>query len=408
MKLQESVSEPVLASEPEMVVAEPAAPFAAVASRVPSRRLDFLRGAAAFYVLIGHARGHLFAGGSVIAASRELSWYDMVMLGLLQTTSMGTEAVILFFVMSGFAMAHSFSRSESAITFYKKRAVRIWPPYLVAVLLAFVIAAIILRSTVPNGVTAQVGQTPWGWLQALAMVFYMKVDTELTAQFWSLPQEVMFYLLCPILLASRNRIIVFFGVSILLTFVGALVVGVYDNPTVGGGVIYRHFFTLLIFFMSGALAYHFQQYIPTMGGRALLIIFCLSFVGIWFVKYQLFAGWNLVSSLLTAPLALLLIMNVPASLYDRKILNWGHFSYSLYIVHMQLIVLVSFLLARGWGLEQPQMTNYWAWLLVVPPVMFLGWIFYLLTEKNCNGILGMIRDRERRARHSTISEPVFH
>lgn len=365
---------------------------------IPSRRLDFLRGAAAVYVVIGHARGHLFAGGSVLTERGGLEWHDYLMLALLQLTSMGTEAVILFFVMSGFAMAHSFPRSGSNLSFYKKRIIRIWPPYLVAVAIAFLIAAVVLRSPEVSAITVSLSETRWGVRQALEMALYLRVITDLTAQFWSLPHEVIFYALCPLLLATRKRVVAFWVVSAILTGMGAISFGIYDDPIIGGNELYRHFFTLLIFFMTGAIAYHHQDRIPRINGRALLIVFLAAFVSIWFIKYHVFNGWNVLSSLLTVPIAILLIGSVPVSLYGRKWLNWGHFSYSLYVFHMQFIILIGYVLARVWSLEQPTMTSYWMWMLAVPPIIGISWLLYLGVEKRCDAALTRIRDRERAVR----------
>jgi peptidoglycan/LPS O-acetylase OafA/YrhL len=383
----------------------------ALPSVVPSRRLDFLRGAAAVYVVIGHARGHLFAGGAVLTDRGGLEWHDYLMLALLQLTSMGTEAVILFFVMSGFAMAHSFTKSESTLSFYKKRLIRIWPPYLLAIALAFVIAGIILRSPVPNVITALVDDTSWDGHQALAMALYTKVGTVLTGQFWSLPHEVIFYALCPLILASRQRVIAFWFLAAVLILVGTQIFGVYYNPTLVGSpyapnwqvVSNQFFFSLLIFFMAGAVVYHYQHRIPQMSGGVLLLVFIASFIFIWFVKYRFYGGgWNIVTKLMVVPVAVLLIGNVPASLYDRKWLNWGHFSYSLYVFHMQFIVLISYVLARVWRLEQHAMTSYWMWMLAVPPVIGASWLLYLAVEKRCDGALTRIRNRERKARADAV------
>lgn len=368
---------------------------------VPSLRLDFLRGAAALYVVFGHARGHLFAGGSTLASTGELGWFDYLMLAILQSTSLGTEAVMLFFVLSGFAMAHSFSRSESLTSFYQKRAWRIWPPYLAAVALAFCFAAVVLRSSQANAVTDAIRNSQWGVAEALQMMFYIQVDTELTAQFWSLPQEVMFYLLCPLLLSTKSRVLMFLSFSIILTGGGIWVNGVYSDPTVGGGVVYRHFCTLLVFFMVGASAYHYQDLIPNISGRILLFFFIASFVGIWYVKYIVLDGWNILSSLMTVPLALVLIKNVPAELYKKGWLNWGRFSYSLYLVHMQVIVLIGYILARAGDIEQAQMTSYWLWSLAVPPVVGFSWLFYQFTEKRCDAVLTKIRQREKELAKAT-------
>lgn len=374
-------------------VVEPATP--ARTARVPSRRLDFLRGAAALYVVIGHARGHLFAGGAHLSQVRELGVLDYVALALLQLTSLGTEAVILFFVMSGFAMAHSFRQSESTLSFYKKRLIRIWPPYAAAVAVAFLFAAIILRSPEPNTIATEVARTGWGPLDAILMLLYVKVSSWLTAPFWSLPHEVMFYALCPLLLAGRSRTMLILGLSVAMAIGGMLILGIYEDPTRFGAVFYQYFFGLLVFFMIGAAAYHHQDRIPRLGGRQLLLVFAVSFVVIWFLKNQVLGGWNTITSLMTAPIAVLLIGNVPSSLYDRKWLNWGHFSYSLYIVHMQIIAFASFLIERMFGVSQRDMTSYWMWMLAIPPTVALSYLFYLAIEKRCDAALSRIRLRER-------------
>src|SRR4051794_8954166 len=98
-------------------------------SSVPQHVLDFLRGFAALYVLINHTRGAFFVGGRALLSS-DPRLGDYLTVGLLQMTALGAEFVILFFVVSGFAMAHSISHSTDVGNFYLKRLLRIWPPYL--------------------------------------------------------------------------------------------------------------------------------------------------------------------------------------------------------------------------------------------------------------------------------------
>ena len=98
---------------------------------------------------------------------------------------------------------------------------------------------------------------------------------------------------------------------------------------------------------------------------------------------------------MTAPLAILLIGNVPEKIFANRLLNWGYFSYSLYIVHMQLIVLIGYMIARVWKIEQLQMTSYWMWTLSIPPILAVSWLFYQITEKRCDAALRKIRDREK-------------
>jgi peptidoglycan/LPS O-acetylase OafA/YrhL len=368
----------------------------ALVNTIPSRRLDFLRGVAAVYVVIGHVRGTLFAGGQTLTSTRSLDWLDYVQLAMLQATSLGTEAVILFFVLSGFAMAHSMRYARSTKSFYVKRLIRIWPPYLLAVALAFTIALLILRTSAPNVVKDHINSTNWRFVDFLGMAFYTRIDTVLTAQFWSLPQEVLFYIACPLLLAGLHRARLFWRISIVLTIVSVLVFGIYDGPEDGSGIVCLQFLKLLIFFMTGAMAYYFQHRIPTVRPRLLLVITVAYLIVVWAFKYRVLHGWNLFTSLMTIPLALMLLKNVPAKIYNCKPLNWGHFSYSIYLFHLQFIILISFFINRLYGLKQTDITSYWAWTLAVPPVLFACWLLYFVSEKPSSDLLARWRDRDRR------------
>jgi peptidoglycan/LPS O-acetylase OafA/YrhL len=65
-------------------------------ARIPSEVLDFLRGAAAVYVLINHARGAFFCGGQRIIESGHHSFWDLGAIVALQLTSLGSESIVLF------------------------------------------------------------------------------------------------------------------------------------------------------------------------------------------------------------------------------------------------------------------------------------------------------------------------
>lgn len=365
------------------------------ANTIPSGRLDFLRGVAAVYVVFNHARGHLFAGGSVISSAHSLGWLDYLQLALLQATSLGTEAVILFFVLSGFAMAHSIRYTRSISTFYLKRTIRIWPAYLLAVALAFGFALLILQLSDANSVRRGVETTGWGFADLVKMALYVDVNSVLTDQFWSLPHEVIFYILCPLLLVSLNRVRIFWAISITMTVGGALNLELYNDLTMGGDLIYQHFYTLLVFFMTGAMAYYYQHLIPRVSPFWLAIVVIAYVIVLLALNFNVSYGWDLVRSSLTVSLSVILIRNVPAKIYKLRSLNWGHFSYSIYLFHFQLIMFIAYLLAEYADIEQREIMSYWAWTLAVPPVLLICWLLYFVSEKPCSDLLAKWRNRER-------------
>jgi len=113
----------------------------------------------------------------------------------------GWLGVHVFFVLSGFVIAHSIGRSRmtarSAFRFVLRRQVRLDPPYwcAIAVGVAFALGARALRPSVPRFVP--------GPTDVLAHVFYvydLLGRPGISAVFWSLAIEVQFYLLFVLIL----------------------------------------------------------------------------------------------------------------------------------------------------------------------------------------------------------------
>ncbi|MGZ5192106.1 MAG: acyltransferase family protein, partial [Flavisolibacter sp.] len=108
--------------------------------------LESLRGMAALYVCIGHSRGNLWIGGEhylKLHPRETLGITDYLVLGLNMLTRLSTEFVIVFFVLSGFSIAHSLRNSTQPGPFYKRRFIRLYPPYLVAIFWAMAVFLII-------------------------------------------------------------------------------------------------------------------------------------------------------------------------------------------------------------------------------------------------------------------------
>src|SRR5438874_2011725 len=99
------------------------------------RVLDGLRGLTALYVLLYHANGLLWTGATADGAP--LTW-------LLQNVfSFGHQAVLLFFLISGFCIhhrqAHKRSTRVQVVQFAGRRARRLYPPLLLALIVTAVL-----------------------------------------------------------------------------------------------------------------------------------------------------------------------------------------------------------------------------------------------------------------------------
>ncbi|HMJ47607.1 MAG TPA: hypothetical protein VK498_09765 [Ferruginibacter sp.] len=94
-----------------------------ITGRINFTALDCLRGLAAVYVVINHARGHLFAGGTYLSKVKpvsEWSFFDKAYLSLLQGTNLGHEFVIFFFILPRFSFAFSIYCTKDLKDFYKE------------------------------------------------------------------------------------------------------------------------------------------------------------------------------------------------------------------------------------------------------------------------------------------------
>src|SRR6516164_10849165 len=122
------------------------------ASRARERRsrlafLDGLRGLAAFYVMVGHARWLLWEGysdGYKLHPER-YSTMGKIIVHLLSAFRWGHEAVIFFFVLSGFVIHLRYAAglangSRDRFDFWPyfvRRARRLYPPLLAALAVTF-------------------------------------------------------------------------------------------------------------------------------------------------------------------------------------------------------------------------------------------------------------------------------
>lgn len=343
--------------------------------------LDFLRGVAAVYVLINHARGAFFIGGEKLVAEMGrsgLNLFDYACLALLQLTSLGQEFVIVFFVISGYAMANSVASSSSVSVFYLKRILRIWPPYLLACAMAASLCLII------PGFSDRLS-----FLSLFALISYLNVKIPFAPQFWSLPYEVLFYAICPFALATRERTRVIFLVSCVAAAIGVYVSGLGSFQT--EGLLANFLSQAMLFFSIGAFFYYYGS-APRLTPKifVLAVVFLLAVV----LLLKLKLGSNILGNVIMAGATCLVIANLPAYGAQLRRFNLGKFSYSIYIFHYQILSVISYVLLRFFGVVPSGLHGYFWWTLVVPPVLAGCWALYLISERPCNLLLKRIRGGE--------------
>jgi peptidoglycan/LPS O-acetylase OafA/YrhL len=147
--------------------------------------IQALRGVAALWVVLFH----LEKGEAVKGLTGHLpSWLSYSIFGY------GSAGVAVFFVLSGFVIAHSLERKKMSVAelgrFALRRSVRLDPPYWASMALAVAVACAVAFS---HGQSEPLPSTP----QVLAHVSYTQEllrMPELQVVYWTLTYEVQFYL----------------------------------------------------------------------------------------------------------------------------------------------------------------------------------------------------------------------
>lgn len=165
----------------------------------PQRRfafIDALRGLASLSVVLYHA----YEGGHIAGLLALLpAW-------IAQVLKQGGHGVAVFFVLSGLVIAHSVADSRVTISFVGRfmlrRSIRLDPPYWLAIALAIAFAYLSARFVAGKELPQL------SLAQLFAHIIYLQDILgypEINPVFWTLCQEVQFYLVYVLLLAlSRN------------------------------------------------------------------------------------------------------------------------------------------------------------------------------------------------------------
>lgn len=244
----------------------------------------------------------------------------------------GKYGVQFFFVISGFVITYSMVKGgytlQKAFTFFKKRIIRVEPPYLVVLLLT--VCLLYLKSFL--GLAKSSEQIP-GIAQILLHVGYLIPFSKyewLSIVFWTLAIEFQFYLIFSVLFVA------FVHSVWLRSIVIASLIGLYLYVTSGQSFFYWS----PIFMLGILLAFYKIQKIKAL--ELLLYTIVLSAV----IYYKL--GFiNLLFTVIP-----FFIIYVNPQFKSRVLTFFGEISYSLYLIHTLIaftIINLSFRFGAGTG-----------------------------------------------------------
>lgn len=359
--------------------------------------LDALRGLAALYVCIAHARGLMWIGMKGYLTAHPYStwhWSDYFLAGMMASTKLSAEFVIFFFVLSGFSIAHSLSSGSKYVDFIKKRGLRLYPTYLLGLVWAAIVLYII-KTYRPEYFSGELNQSHvlferfqnsrsyFTVKETINNLTYNPNTKSIIAPYWSLVYEVIFYLLAPLFVLNVR----WYGiVSALLFFFG------FFAPT--DITLVNYFFNYNFYFCIGIFAYKYLDLLKTYASKlsnTIVIVSSLMAMIVMVVLESIKPNIK-VSMLISAMFSVFLIANILQKdvrlLFMEKI---GGYSYTLYATHFQTILLFILILDLSGILNVKEMKNPFLWITAVPVTVGVAYLFYLISERPVKNYLNRLR-----------------
>ncbi|MCM3573757.1 acyltransferase [Mesobacillus subterraneus] len=312
--------------------------------------LDSLRGIAALTVFFSH----------IYLVFNETFFMKILFeFGPLRVFTAGSEAVTLFFVLSGFVLSLPFISKKpfNYFRYFIKRFCRIYLPYLAAFLLAIISWKLFYTKEIT-------GLSNWfnvNWSQAMnlntIMIHLVLIKTfmsNLNNVIWSLLHEMRISLFFPIIMFILMRMNLVKGLLFaLLLSVLCMIYFRQTNPSFTGTELYVSIHYSAIFILGALLAKSKDNIIQRITSCKIKSKLALFLTGIFFylyahpsfilsIIYNDFSPFyrTVIDSWFTAfGAGILIMLSISSSLFSKILKNklivfLGRISYSLYLTHL--------------------------------------------------------------------------
>jgi peptidoglycan/LPS O-acetylase OafA/YrhL len=348
--------------------------------------IDWIRFLSALTVVLVHVRGFVFVEFGALPVEQK-SWVVAIAYSF---TRIGNEAVIVFFVLSGFlvggaAISRMATGSFRSVDYAIDRFTRIMVPLVPALTLTAIVALLIGRSIT--------------WRHLIGNLLFLQ--GFLVPKFggnvplWSLAYEAWFYVLVlGVGVAFRNRHLHLIS-AILIVFVG--IIFTYLSPT------------YLFCWLIGAYAYVRRP--QNFSVKYLFISLLLSLyaiiaieigtdsISVQTVSYKnLFPSVDVATILLSSGIALFLqniILITPkdkaAIRFDMLGTRLAAFSYTLYLIHYPVIEAVTHLTVKR--ASRINLESIWVFFIMVMVCLVSAFCLYWLFERQTPMVRRWMKDR---------------
>jgi peptidoglycan/LPS O-acetylase OafA/YrhL len=336
--------------------------------------LDLIRFLAAFSVLLTHARGFLFVDYNSLNSSSQTIGVKL----FFSLTRLGTESVIIFFVLSGFlvggkSIIRLIKGEFNAREYVLDRVFRIYVPLLPAILLS-VLMLLVTRSKID-------------YLEIFGNIFSLQgiLVESLSGNppLWSLSYEVWFYLLLfflGLMIISKKRKLLFFVLFI-----------------VSMSVFTKLNYTFLFCWVIGAIVFT----LPERNFNGKTVICSIFFIVAGMIISQLSSNSNYFlesswESFIPFRNLSFIVISASFSIFIRSIINFepqkgipvmlnnlgvklAPFSYTLYLIHYPLLNILK--TSNFIKYQDVDAASILIFIMAMIICLFLAWLFYLLFEK---------------------------
>lgn len=328
---------------------------AAVSVKQPRfHQLDAIRGVAALAVVLSHFSSVMASdpAGNIDGLNKALAYFMLTPLGGLL---IGLPAVLLFFVLSGFALTKMLQNSRDGYVGYAvKRVARIWPPYLLAIALSVVFIATLGWPTGEHvsGWVSKITGHPLSGKDVIDHVLLLGAfEPHYNFVAWTLVYEMRISLLFPLIYMTLLR----WGPSKALSIYGAVsltcVALHYFAKSQGylplaNWALTGHY--VLFFVVGGLIALHlaaiarWYQARSNIARFALLALIIVSYtyppqirdLGGVFAKFpMILTHWMILPSVALVVIMAITSPKIEALLLHQPLQWLGKVSYSLYLFH---------------------------------------------------------------------------
>lgn len=321
--------------------------------------LHAIRGVAALYVVVYHAKFILWSGGTeYLNKYPRSSWslfdYSKFVIDLITTA--GSQMVLIFFVLSGFFIAMSLENSKGSFgqrvkLFYLVRVIRIYIPYIASIIIG-VGVLLWIQQFVPELYHTNVERefnnrlviayNNLNFSNFIKSLSFLKNKEYIGFNFayWSLLYEGIFYLIIPFAFQKKK---VYFFISILLFVSGIFVTAIYQPSN----IMMRYLFEYNIYFALGQFIYLYKgQILDKFDKKYYKIVLLISGFFLFFLfdvlallKQQFWSG-VLSGIAVFCFIIVFLKYDFKNTWLIKGVIKLGKVSYSLYLVHIPVLVFI--------------------------------------------------------------------